>query len=126
MGNFPKERLCDNAKPFSSTRIDQFGPIKVKATKYTRKDPVLDKRCGVIFVWLTMRALHLEVADNLTTELFILALSQLFARRRDVKIITFDNGGNFIIGGEFELRASVDELDNKRITHQPTPQPMDG
>ena len=75
MGNLPKKRLYDNAKPFSSTGIDYFGPIKVKATKHTRKNPTLNKRYGVIFACLTMRALHLEVADNLTIESFVLALS---------------------------------------------------
>ena len=86
-----------------------------KATKHTRKNPTLNKRFGVIFVCLTMRALHLEVADNLTTESFILALSRFIARRGHVKIITSDNGSNFM-GGEYELRALVKDLDNKRIT----------
>ena len=79
MGNLPEGRLYDNAKSFSSTGIDYFGLIKVKATKYTRKNPALNNRYGLILVCLTMRALHLEVADNLTTESFILALSRLIA-----------------------------------------------
>ena len=116
MGNLLQERLYDNAKPFSSTGIDYFGPIKVKATKHTRKNPTLNKRYGVIFVCLTMRALHLEVADNLTTESFILALSRFIARKGHVKIIISDNGSNFI-SREYELRALVKDLDNKRITH---------
>ena len=61
-----------------------------------------------------MKALHLEVADNLTTELFILGLSWFIARRGHVKIKTSDNGSNFI-GGEYELRALVNNLDKKRI-----------
>ena len=73
MGNIPKERLFENCKPFRSTDIDYFGPIKVKATKHTRRNPSLNKRYGVIFVCHTMRAMHLELADNLTTELFTLA-----------------------------------------------------
>ena len=42
MGNLPKERLCDKGKPFFSTGIDYFDPIKVKATKYTRQNPALN------------------------------------------------------------------------------------
>ena len=61
-----------------------------------------------------MRALHLEVADNLTTELVILALSWFIPRRGPAKIITSDNGSNFIVG-EYELRALVNNLDNKSI-----------
>ena len=55
------------------------------------------------------------VADFLTTELFILTLSRFLARRRHVKITACGNGRNFI-GGEFELRALVDEFDSKIIT----------
>ena len=63
----------------------------------------------------TMRALHLELVDSLTTESFILALSRFIARRGHVKIITSENGNNFI-GGEYKLRALVKDLDNKKIT----------
>ena len=62
-----------------------------------------------------MRALRLEIAYNLAAESFILALSEFIRRRGHVKIMTSDNGSNFI-GGEYELRASLKDLDNKRIT----------
>ena len=62
-----------------------------------------------------MRELHLEIADNLR-ESFILALNWFIARKQNVKILTSDSGSNFI-GGESELRALAEELDdNKRIT----------
>ena len=93
MGKVPKEILYYNTK---STCIDYFGPIKVKTTKYTRKNPALSKQSGVIFVCLTVRVLHLEVADNLRRESFILTFSRFVARRGHVKIITFDNGSNFL------------------------------
>ena len=72
MGNIPKGRLFENFKPFTSTGIDYFRLIKVKATKHTRRNPSFNKRYRVIFVCLTMRAMHLELVDNLTTESFIL------------------------------------------------------
>ena len=61
-----------------------------------------------------MRTLHLEAADNLTTE--PLALSWFIATRGHVKVITSDKGRNFV-DGECELRALVKEFDNKRIPH---------
>ena len=61
-----------------------------------------------------MRAMHLELADNLTTELFILALNHL-ARRGCLKVITSDNGSNFI-EAESELKESIKSLNNERIT----------
>ena len=36
--NLPKEILYNNAKPFSSTGIDYFGSIKIKARKYAQKN----------------------------------------------------------------------------------------
>ena len=45
----------------------------------------------------------------------MLALSQFITRTGHVKIITSDNGSNFI-GGEYGLRALLKDLDNKRIT----------
>ena len=68
MGNLAKEQLYGNSKPFSSTWIDYFGPIKVKATKQAKKNPALTKQYRIIFVSLNMRALHLQLADNVTTE----------------------------------------------------------
>ena len=62
-----------------------------------------------------MTAMHLKLADNLTTESFILALNQFIARRGHVKVITSDNGSNFI-GAESELRESIKSLNNERIT----------
>ena len=93
MGNIPKEILFENCKPFTSTGIDYFGSIKVKATKHTRWNPSLNKRHGVILACLTMRAMHLELVDNLT-------------RRGHVKVITSDNGSNFI-AAESELSKSI-------------------
>ena len=63
-----------------------------------------------------MIALHLEVADNLTTGSFILALSQFIERIGHVKIEISDNGSNFI-GEESEIRAFAKKhLDCKSIT----------
>ena len=59
----------------------------------------------LIFDCLTMKALHLEIADNLIKELFMLDLSQFITKERHVKTITY-NRSNFI-GGESEFRLLV-------------------
>ena len=93
-GNIPKERLYDNGNPSSSTYIEYFGPINVETTKYTRKNPALNKRYA---------------------ELFILNLSWFIARRGQAKIVVSDIGSNFIVG-KYQLRALEKDLDRKRIT----------
>ena len=62
-----------------------------------------------------MRVLYLEVADNLATESFLIALGWFIARRGHETIIIPDNGSNFIIG-ESKLTVIGKELDNKRVT----------
>ena len=59
-----------------------------------------------------MTALHPETPNN---RIFILALSQFIERRGHIKITTFNIGSNFA-GGEYELRALIKDLNNKRIT----------
>lgn len=40
---------------------------------------------GVIFTWMTIRAIELEIGRNLITDSFILALHSFIARRGKVK-----------------------------------------
>ena len=58
----------------------------------------------------------MEGAQNLITESFILALNCFRARKGHVRGITIDNGSGFI-GAEAELRESINNLNNKKISH---------
>ena len=60
-------------------------------------------RYGVIFTCLTIRAIHIEVANSLDTESLINALRRFIARRGLPEVMRSDNGGNFV-KGERELR----------------------
>ena len=72
--DLPKERFTINEKPFSKTGINYFGPIYVKTSKRTRSTQGNKKRYGVLFTCLTTRAIHLEVAGDLSTDSFIMSL----------------------------------------------------
>ena len=50
---------------------------------------------GVIFTWMAIRAIHLEIGGNLITDSFILALHSFIARRGNVKHSRSDNGTIF-------------------------------
>ena len=54
-----------------------------------------EKRWGVLFTCLSMRAIHLELAHSLTASSAIMAVQQLSARRGAPIVMYSDNGTNF-------------------------------
>ena len=81
----------------------------------TRKGRSNTKRYGVIFTCLTTRSIHLEVAYNLDISFFTQALRRFVARRGQVTEMVSDNGTNFI-GGERELRETIQAWKNEPIS----------
>ena len=85
MGELPKERV-EPVPPFTSTRIDCFGPFKVN----DRCSEV--KRWGVLFTCLYSRAVHIEVIEDVSTDAFIESLHCFMAIRGPVSILMRNNG----------------------------------
>ena len=75
MPNLPNDRLSVGENPFSKVGVDYFGPPVVKFSKRTRSNQAIAKRYGVLFTCLTTAAVHLEIAGDMSTDSFILALS---------------------------------------------------
>lgn len=111
MADLPPARLHMYESPFSHTGVDYFGPYLIKQ----RRSEV--KRYGCIFTCMTTRAVHLEVAPDLTSSSFINALRRFVARRGPVVHLYSDNGSNFI-GAEKELRKSVSLWNNRQIIQE--------
>jgi hypothetical protein len=84
-------------KFFDQVGVDYFGPILVKQRKSTVK------RYGCIFTCLKIRAVHIELAENMETDSSILCLRNLIGRRGQPSDIYSDDGTNFV-GAERELR----------------------
>ena len=114
MSNIPIDRIAVNEKPFSNTGVDYFGPIIIKLNKRTRSTQPTAKRYGVLFTCLTTRGVHLELATDMTTDAFILALRRFIARRGHVKILRSDNGSNFI-GAEKKLKHALTCIDQNKV-----------
>ena len=89
--------------PFTHTGVDYFGPNTIKRGKRTRASTGTDKRYGVVFTCLTYRAIHLELAGDLSTDRFIMALQRFASRRGKPRSIGSDNGQNFV-GAKRELK----------------------
>ena len=90
MGLLPAGRVAVQAPPFSHTGVDYFGPMMVTIGR--RKE----KRWGVIFVSLTTRAVHIEVAHSLSALSCCMAIDNFISLRRMPLEIYSDNGTNFI------------------------------
>ena len=75
--------------PFAAVGLDYFGPLYVKVGPNTRskRDPSLNKRYGCIFTCLRYRAVHIEVAQDLSTDSFINAVIRFVSRRGPPRII---------------------------------------
>ena len=80
MAPLPSVRVSSDeigtVRPFDAVGIDYFGPRYVKLGPKTRskKNDTLGKRFGCIFTSLRYRAVHIEVADDLSTDSFINAV----------------------------------------------------
>ena len=73
MSEFPSDKLQESP-PFIYCSVNLFGPF---TTKYYRKEL---KRYGVMFTCLCSRSIHIEVAQSLETDSFILSLRRFIGR----------------------------------------------
>lgn len=103
MADLPPERL-DLAPPFTYVGIDVFGPWTI-VTRRTRGGQAHSKRWAVIFTCLLIRAVHIEVIEEMTSSSFINALRRFTALRGEVKFIRSDCGTNFV-GAAKELNST--------------------
>ena len=113
MASLPMERVRDGWYPFQYVGIDYFGPFQVKRGRR------VEKRYGCILTCLQCRAIHLELAQTLSTDSFILALMRFTNRRGTPRVILSDNGSNFV-GAERELGEWLKRLEQGRITEAMT------
>ena len=90
MADLPKLRMSVGL-PFENTAIDYFGPFESRYGGRGRK-----KSYGVIFTCLSTRAVHVDLASDLTTDRFLLALRRIISLYGTPKRIRSDNGKNFV------------------------------
>ena len=111
MAELPKDRF-DTSRPFARVGIDFFGPLTVRKFRRTEKRYVLLITC------LATRAVHLEVANALDVDCFLMALRRFVARRAATpRAIWCDNGTN-LVAGEKEIRQSLAEWNQAQIADE--------
>ena len=110
MSDLPSDR-CTVAAPFTYCAVDMFGPY------YVKEGRKLLKRYGVIFVCMSSKGLHIEVANSLSTDSFLNAFRRLISVRGPVRTLRSDCGTNFT-GAERELKAELELLEHDKIRAQ--------
>nr|CAH7757847.1 unnamed protein product [Callosobruchus chinensis] len=106
MGNLPKERV-NPAPPFQVSGLDCAGPFILRDRKGRGSKPYKAWIC--LFICMTTRAIHLEIATDLSTDSFLAALRRFCARRGKPTKLFSDNGTNFI-GAKNEINALTNIL----------------
>lgn len=100
MGQLPKDRITP-APPFSNVGIDYCGPFYIKERRFRNRAKIIVYIA--VFVCLVVKAVHLEVVSDMTTEAFIAELRRFIARRGRPRTISSDNGTNFV-GARNEIK----------------------
>ena len=114
MNDLSAEGVSVPTSPFIHTVIDYFEPLFVKFSRKTRSNQAISKQYEAIFLYLASRALHIELAGDLSTDSFVLALRRFTARMGNPQTITSDNGTNFV-GAQRELSDAIQKLDQHKI-----------
>lgn len=107
MSDLPEERV-EMTPPFTYCGIDCFGPFYVKDG---RKEL---KRYGLLFTCMCSRAIHIEMLDDLTTDMFINALRAFIAIRGHVRQLRCDQGTNFV-GAKGEFLNAMKDFDHEQL-----------
>lgn len=106
MGELPPARLAAYVRPFSYVGLDYFGPLEIVIGRR------VEKRWVALFTCMTVRAVHLELASNLSSSSSIMCLRNFMNRRGEPVEIFSDNGTNFR-GASAELIKEMKKLDNE-------------
>ncbi|XP_058816123.1 uncharacterized protein LOC131679408 [Topomyia yanbarensis] len=106
MGSLPPARVLAT-RAFSHVGVDYAGPVKLKATSV--RGVKITKGYLVVFVCLSTRAVHLEVANDLSSDTFLGSLKRFISRRGYPVEIRSDNGTNFV-GADRKLREHLDQI----------------
>ncbi|XP_036340757.1 uncharacterized protein LOC118750132 [Rhagoletis pomonella] len=98
MADFPKERV-QAARAFLTTGVDFCGPFYYNAEVRNRPPT----KCYIcIFICFATKAIHMELAKDLSTSAFLAALQRFVSLRGKPKTIWSDHATNFV-GANNEL-----------------------
>lgn len=110
MGDIPKRRL-QISYPFQTCGVDYAGPFLIKDRR--GRGCKITKCYLALFVCFSIKAVHLELVSDLSSNNFLLALKRFINRRGKPERIYSDNGTNFV-GAHSELEELAKFLKNDK------------
>lgn len=93
MATLPAWRVQPH-RPFSFVGMDYGGPFSVKESR--RRNSRTNKAYLALFVCLLVKAIHLEIVSDISTEVFFTAFDRFTARRGIPCEIHFECGTNYV------------------------------
>ena len=110
LGQLPVERITPGPV-FDKVGVDYAGPVFIKYG-HVRK-PTIVKSYICVFVSLTVKAVHIELVSDLSTEAFLACLRRFISRRGCPSLLWSDHGTNFI-GAAREMKDLFKLLKDSR------------
>ncbi|XP_022199976.2 uncharacterized protein LOC111056874 [Nilaparvata lugens] len=105
MGNLPTARVTVPLRPFTVSGVDYCGPFFVKPS---RKKGQQGTECYIcVSICFSCKAVHLELAEDISTASFIAALQRFISRRGRPSEMYSDNETNFV-GAQREIQHILD------------------
>ena len=110
LGQLPIERITPDLI-FDKVGVDYAGPVYTKHGHV--HNPVVVKAFVCVFISLSIKAVHLELTSDLTTNAFIASLRRFISRRGKPLLIWSDNGSN-LVGASREISELIDFLKTQK------------
>ena len=115
MSPLPAGRVIPSRGAFEHCGVDYMGPLEIKQGRNR-----LSRYCCV-FTCLASRAVHLEMAYDLSTNSFLMAFRRFLSVRGDTtRVMYSDNGTNFV-GANSQLQKGLKRIDQRRIVNELAP-----
>lgn len=112
MADLPRSRVTV-APPFSQSGVDYAGPLLIK--QGNRRTASLCKTYAVIFVCMVTKAVHIELAEDLSARGFIDVFDRFVSRRGYCQRLYSDNGTQFV-GAKRLLGKDLEEWRTTQVT----------
>ncbi|XP_026481068.1 uncharacterized protein LOC113387893 [Ctenocephalides felis] len=112
MADLPSPRVME-AKPFQHTGTDYAGPFRVTMGKF--RGVKSSKAYICLFICFSTKAIHIELASDLTTSTFLNCFKRFISRRGPVSCLYSDRGTNFV-GAKSELKDIFQLINSKTFS----------